>query len=82
MEKTHEELLEIIQNSYELQVYAAKLGLSDVPPREIMRAVLYAAENGLEGLSGPGCVAFKKPTCGDWDCLRPAHQALRHGASA
>lgn len=58
--------------------YAGLLFNSGMEPRECYRAALYAEANGMASLAPPGneCVHFDEPTCGEWDCLNPAHQVV------
>lgn len=59
-----------------LEQYGELLEHSGMPEREQARAYVYATEYGVEALSGPGCVTFAEPSCGDWNCMNPRHQVL------
>lgn len=59
-----------------LAQYHRALVATGMPEREVARAVLYADQFGLDALTGDGCVVFAEPTCGDWNCLNPTHQAF------
>lgn len=60
-----------------LEQYVDALLAKGMPNREIARAYCYAERYGLDALSGEGCATFARPSCGDWDCVRPDHQVLR-----
>ena len=63
----------------DVQEYGARLAAVGTHPREVARAVFYAQAFGLESLTGPECVLFGEPFCGEWNCLSPDHQTLVKG---
>lgn len=56
--------------------YGALLTRAGNHPREVDRAVAYVTAYGFEAMDSPGCVVFRTPTCGDWNCINPEHQDL------
>jgi hypothetical protein len=60
----------------EVEQYAVMLAAAGMEDREVARAAFYAEEYGLDALSGPGCVTFDEPSCGNWNCIKPDHQRV------
>ncbi len=61
-----------------IESYVAALEAKGFPEREVAGAYFYAEEFGLEAMSsGDGsCITFLRPSCLDWNCVRPEHQIL------